>query len=128
MADRTELLIDALVARVPVSGYDIVKTNVKPYEGQFHAYVLAKIPFDEFNSVMKNNKDELKGEFDGAFQALEARLNEREARAQASTVTPTQPGASLLSWPARSRTVEQLPRRKRPHRQTRKSPPWLPVT
>ena len=92
VADRTELLIDALVARVPVSGYDIVKTNVKPYEGQFHAYVLAKITFDEYNSVMKNNKDELKGEFDGAFQALEARLNEREARAQASTVTPTQPG------------------------------------
>ena len=92
VAERTELLIDALVARVPVSGYDIVKTEVKPYDGQFHAFVLAKIPFDEFNSVMKNNKDELKGEFDGAFQALEARLNEREARAQASTVTPTQPG------------------------------------
>lgn len=84
VAQRTELLIDALVARVPVSGYDIVKTKVTPYDGQYHAFVLAKIPFDEFNNVLRMNKDKLKGEFDGAFDALEKRLNEREARAAAS--------------------------------------------
>ena len=83
VAERTELLIDALVARVPVSGYDIVKTEVKPYDGQFHAFVLAKIPFDEFNRILKKNKDAMKGEFDGAFEALEKRINEREARAAA---------------------------------------------
>ena len=94
VAERTELLIDALVARVPVSGYDIVKTEVKPYDGQFHAFVLAKIPFDEFNRILKKNKDAMKGEFDGAFEALEKRINEREARAAAQGTTVASPPAA----------------------------------
>ena len=94
VAERTELLIDALVARVPVSGYDIVKTEVKPYDGQFHAFVLAKIPFDEFNRILKKNKDAMKGEFDGAFEALEKRINEREARAAAQGTTVASPAAA----------------------------------
>ncbi|RDE61065.1 hypothetical protein [Aeromonas veronii] len=106
VAQRTELLVDALVARVPVSGYDIVKTEVKSWDGQFHAFVLAKIPFDEFNSVLKMNKDGLKGEFDEAFDALEMRLNEREARAAARGVMPA---AAPVSPPELSTPKAQSP-------------------
>lgn len=78
MAQRTELLIDSLVAAVPVSGYDIVKNTVVPTDGQYHAFILMKIPFDEFNSVLKNNKDGLKGEFDEAFDKLQKRVAEHQ--------------------------------------------------
>ena len=118
VAQRTELLVDALVARVPVSGYDIVKTEVKSWDGQFHAFVLAKIPFDEFNSVLKMNKDGLKGEFDEAFNALEMRLNEREARAAASGAMPaaapvsppelSTPKAQSALQPAPQMTTQQV--------------------
>lgn len=113
VAQRTELLVDALVARVPVSGYDIVKTEVKPWDGQYHAFVLAKIPFDEFNSVLKMNKDALKGEFDGAFEELEQRLNEREARASAAGGTVASPQSlttlAELAAPAPASALQPAP-------------------
>lgn len=79
VAQRTELLIDALVAEVPVSGYDIVKNNVVPTDGQYHVFVLAKLPFDEFNQVLRNSKDGLKGEFDDAFNQLERRIKDKKS-------------------------------------------------
>lgn len=109
VAQRTELLVDALVARVPVSGYDIVKTEVKPWDGKFHAFVLAKIPFDEFNSVLKMNKDSLKGEFDGAFEALEKRLNEREARASATGGSVSLAAPAELTAPATTNALQPAP-------------------
>lgn len=109
VAQRTELLVDALVARVPVSGYDIVKTEVKPWDGQFHAFVLAKIPFDEFNNVLKMNKDSLKGEFDGAFEALEKRLNEREARAAGVGGTTSLGAPAELTTPATANALQPAP-------------------
>jgi len=109
VAQRTELLVDALVARVPVSGYDIVKTEVKPWDGKFHAFVLAKIPFDEFNSVLKMNKDSLKGEFDGAFEALEKRLNEREARAAATGGSVSLAAPAELTAPATTNALQPAP-------------------
>lgn len=81
VAQRTEFLIDALVAEVPVSGYDIVKNNVIPTDGQYHVFVLAKLPFDEFNQVMRNSKDGLKGEFDDSFDQLERRIAAKKSDA-----------------------------------------------
>ena len=87
VAQRTELLIDALVAEVPVSGYDIVKNNVVPTDGQYHVFVLAKLPFDEFNQVLRNSKDGLKGEFDESFDKLERRIKDKKTT-DSSTLAP----------------------------------------
>lgn len=84
VAERTEMLVDTLVRRVPVSGADYVKTEVKPFDGQFHVFVLAKVPFDEYNKVLKQKKS-MSDDFNQAFDRLEQRLDKREQQQTLTT-------------------------------------------
>lgn len=75
-------LIDKLVSQVPVIGFEVVRQEIKPIDGKYHAFVLLKLPYDQFNRVLKDqiatNNDVT---IDKAFKDLERRLNDRRKQA-----------------------------------------------
>jgi len=71
-------LISKLVSEGLVIGYSIEKQEVMAKNGKYHAYVLLKLPYDEFNIVQnQRNLSEHIHEFAPAFSDLEKRLDKR---------------------------------------------------
>lgn len=50
---QTTFLIDKIVDAVPVVGYTVVEQKMVPLNGTFETFVLLKLPYDEFNKVLK---------------------------------------------------------------------------
>lgn len=77
--ERYEGLIDKLVERVPVVGFSTEESEVRVMGGKYHAYVLLKLPYDEFNKVLRERRDrESAASMKAAFDDLERRLAERQ--------------------------------------------------
>jgi hypothetical protein len=77
------LVIDKLVAAVPVGGYEVVEQAVKPIDGMYHAWILVKLPYDELNHVARRasaaaTDAAARSEFDD----LERRVRQRQAARQ----------------------------------------------
>ncbi|MBW8191325.1 hypothetical protein K0504_09775 [Neiella marina] len=74
-------LIDKLVENVPVVGFDVVKQEVKPINGQYHAFVLLRLPYDEFNKVIQQQRLlSREDKISAAFDDLEKRLDKRRTQ------------------------------------------------
>ncbi len=74
-------LIDKLVDAVPLAGFQVVEQEVKPIDGKYHAFVLLKLPYDEFNRVLQHQKRQARDkEITAAFDDLERRLERRRAQ------------------------------------------------
>ena len=71
-------LIDKLVSQVPVVGFETVHQEVKTIDGKYRAFVLLKLPHDQFNAVMQKQaaktNDKMVAE---QFKDLERRLDKR---------------------------------------------------
>lgn len=71
-------LIDKLVSQVPVVGFETVHQEVKTIDGKYRAFVLLKLPHDQFNAVMQKQaaktNDKMVAE---QFKDLEHRLDKR---------------------------------------------------
>jgi hypothetical protein len=77
-------LISKLVDYVPVVGFQIIKQDIKAIDGKFNAFILMKLPYEEFNKVLQQQKQKAQGAQDKAvFDDLEKRLElRRKAKAQ----------------------------------------------
>ena len=77
-------LISKLVDYVPVVGFQIVKQDIKAIDGKFNAFILMKLPYEEFNKVLQQQKQKAVSTQDkAAFDDLEKRLEiRRKAKAQ----------------------------------------------
>ena len=77
-------LISKLVDYVPVVGFQIVKQDIKAIDGKFNAFILMKLPYEEFNKVLQQQKQKAQTVQDkAAFDDLEKRLEaRRQAKAQ----------------------------------------------
>lgn len=77
-------LISKLVDYVPVVGFQIVKQDIKAIDGKFNAFILMKLPYEEFNKVLQQQKQKAQSVQDkAAFDDLEKRLEiRRQAKAQ----------------------------------------------
>jgi len=91
-------LIDKLVSQVPVSGFEVSRQEIKPIEGKYHAYVLLKLPYSQFNQVLKEQRAKqsavdktVTAAFDDLAARLEKRRKERLEDERAASVTATQP-------------------------------------
>lgn len=101
-AQYTEL-IDKLVAQVPVVGFEVVRQDIKVIDGKYNAFVLVKLPYDQFNAVIKQQSSKVKdATVADEFKELERRVEkrQRERADQASTsvkpvVAPSNAGAPL---------------------------------
>ena len=81
-------LVDKLVARVPVVGYEVVKQDVKSIHGQFQSWILLKLPYEQFNKVLQEQKAEafdksVKDAFDDLETRVRTRVAERAAERKA---------------------------------------------
>jgi hypothetical protein len=73
-------LIDKLVERVSVVGFEVVEQTVAPIEGRYHAWVMLKLPYTEFNKVLQEQKARsTDASVQAAFADLERRLAQRQA-------------------------------------------------
>lgn len=71
-------LIDKLVDSVPVVGFTNEKQEVFADNGKYHAFVLLKLPYSEFNKALQEKKaEETKRDMKEAFEELESRLQSR---------------------------------------------------
>ncbi|WP_240224573.1 hypothetical protein [Rheinheimera hassiensis] len=82
---QTTFLVDKIVDSVPVVGYTVVEQKLIPVNGVYEAYVLLKLPYDEFNRVLISEREK---SFDKTVQTqfddLERRLKERRAEKEAA--------------------------------------------
>lgn len=83
-------LIDLFVKRVNVSGYELVKQEVRPVNGKFRTYTLLKLSHDQINKAMG---ERLGGSLDRSHARLMRRL------AKADQTLP--PGANAEALPPR---------------------------
>lgn len=71
-------LIDKLVAEVPVVGLETIEREVKPIAGRYHAFVLLKLPYEEFNRVLQARRAKaVDSTVEAAFRDLERRIDKR---------------------------------------------------
>ncbi|MDC9502816.1 MULTISPECIES: LPP20 family lipoprotein [unclassified Pseudoalteromonas] len=85
---QTTFLIDQIVDSIPVVGYQIVDQKLTTLNGQFHAYTLLKLPYEEFNKALqqlknKSNNATVQKQFDDLERRLSKRRAEKEKAAQA---------------------------------------------
>lgn len=75
---QTRFLIDKIVDAVPVIGYEVVEQKIIPVDGVDHSYVLLKMPFEEFNKALKEQRAKaLDVTVQASFDDLERRLDKR---------------------------------------------------
>ncbi|AYV11559.1 MULTISPECIES: hypothetical protein [Shewanella] len=82
LVQTSQFLIDKLIDSVPVVGYEQLdqKVMVLP-SGQFQAYSLLKLPYDEFNKVLQIIKSQSQDALElEAFNDLERRLESKRQR------------------------------------------------
>lgn len=73
-------VIDKLVTRVDVVGYETLEQEVKPIRGIYHSWVLLKMPYAQFNKVLHDQRSEQVGQAaQQAFDDLERRVKARQA-------------------------------------------------
>ena len=71
-------LIDTLVDSVPVVGFRVIEQEVIPLQGRMNAYVLMKLPYDQFNTMIQQKKTQAAStDIKNAFEELEQRLEKR---------------------------------------------------
>lgn len=81
-------LIDKLVARVPVVGFEIIQQEVRPIRGQYHTWVLLKLPYAQFNKVLQEQKAEsMDQSIKDAFDDLDKRIKSRQEERQRELLT-----------------------------------------
>jgi len=84
VVSQNTFLIDKIVDAVPVVGYTVVEQKMIPLNGAFETFVLLKLPYDEFNKVLKSQREkELDKTVQESFDDLERRLATRRAQREA---------------------------------------------
>lgn len=85
---QTTFLIDQIVDSVPVVGYQIVDQKIHSMDGQVYTYVLLKLPYDQFNIALQQQRADtedrrIQSQFDDLERRLAARRAERQAASEA---------------------------------------------
>ena len=100
VATQTTFLIDKIVDAVPVVGYQVIEQKMVPVNGVYETFVLLKLPYDEFNKVLQDQrKNELDTTVQSAFDDLERRLKDR--RVERESVKEAEHNRSIENMKAR---------------------------
>lgn len=72
-------LVDSLVAEVPMQGFETIEQEVVALNGQFTAYKLMKLSYDQLNKALES-KENIQGQeqdIKEAFESLQARIAQK---------------------------------------------------
>lgn len=84
-------LIDKLVSRVQIVGYEVVEQDTKPIQGRYHTWTLLKMPYDQINRALRDQRGQaMDAEVKTEFDELERRIRARQA--ELSKSAPFTPG------------------------------------
>lgn len=80
---QTTFLIDSILDSVPVVGFETVEQKITSINGKFIVYSLMKLPYDQFNKVLQQQKaasqdKRIQAQFDDLERRLKDRRKERE--------------------------------------------------
>lgn len=88
VSEQYTALIDKLVERVPVVGYEVVEQETQVIQGKYSTYVLVKLPFEQFNNVLREQRRLAKDDtIINAFNDLEKRLDKRREQLREDDAT-----------------------------------------
>lgn len=77
---QTTVLIDKLINEVPIVGYDVVKQKIIALNGKHTAYILLKMPYEQYNKVLQAQKNrQVEASVADAFDELQVRLKSRRS-------------------------------------------------
>ena len=80
VAEQYTLLIDQIVDRVPLAGYDVVKREVRTIDGTYHSFVLLHLSYEQLNKALESTKKaDADASIDEQFSVLEQRLDKYRA-------------------------------------------------
>ena len=78
VSEQYTAIIDKLVERVSVVGYEVVEQETLVIEGKFRTFTLLKLPFEQFNKVLSEQRRLAKDDkITNAFDNFEKRLEKR---------------------------------------------------
>jgi hypothetical protein len=78
--NRYQKLIDKFVSEVPVVGFSTEKQEIKANAGKYNVYVLLKLPYEEFNAVLKSRKSDTSNrDMHKMIDELQQRLEKRRS-------------------------------------------------
>lgn len=98
VSERYTLLIDQVVDRVPLAGYEVVKREFKTIDGTYHTFVLLKLSYEELNKALAAaKKAEADASIDEQFAELERRLDKYKAARAADAQTKLLANANVGS-------------------------------
>lgn len=71
-------VVDSLIAQVSVTGFQTLEKKIVPVQGKVHAYILMRLPYDEFNKTIRRGKEKATSPLvKSAFDDLERKVKER---------------------------------------------------
>lgn len=74
--DSYTIVVEKLIKRVPVVGYSIERQQVVVSNGAYNAYVLLRMPHEQFSALLRQQKEEAASlEIAKAFEDLDRKLN-----------------------------------------------------
>lgn len=75
---QATFLIDRIIDAVPIVGYQVVDQQIKAQDGMLYTYVLLKLPYDQFNiALQQQRQNETDDRVQSQFDDLERRLSIR---------------------------------------------------
>lgn len=103
---RTEqytALVDKLVAQVSVVGFENVHQEIKPIAGDFHAFVLLRLPYESLNKVIEQKRAlsrdaSINAQFEDLARRIKARqdqLRQQGTSVAAGQTDSVKPAATL---------------------------------
>lgn len=103
-------LVDKLVMQVPVVGFEVVKQEIRPIDGAYNAFILLKLPYDQFNRVLQDQRAKADDQtIQKAFDDLQNRINVRRQQKLDDAKQQQAQDAQAQTAPPPSVTTQPLP-------------------
>lgn len=109
LTQQYEELIDKLVSNVPVVGFQVIKSETLSIDGKYHNFVMLKLPYDEFNAVIQQQRSATSQQtIKEAFEDLERRVENRRQQIREEQ-QPTNNPVALKPTDNKQKKDEQEP-------------------
>lgn len=87
-------LIDSLVDQVPIVGFEVIHQNVRPVDGEYTAYILLRLPYNQVNRILQERRSSSSSssssDIKNAFDELSARLDKLQKQNAQQVTQPSQ--------------------------------------
>jgi hypothetical protein len=103
-SEQYTALVDKLVAQVSVVGFENVHQEIKPIAGDFHAFVLLRLPYESLNKVIEQKRAQsrdasINAQFDDLARRVKARQEQLAQQATSVALAPNNEAKPAATQP-----------------------------